>query len=145
MCNHPARRPRGGGGELTGREGGEGRSPGVSLFPPLTDRAAAHDLDPSLGVGHIARSPLKGRFFGGRKLGDRFWDCSCHVDQINLCGARLPAPEWRTPVPLQRLLRRNDTVPGDRQLGRAVIPDGALGMAPTNRQSEPISASRCCI
>jgi hypothetical protein len=38
-------------------EDGEGR-PSARLFRRLIERAAAHDLDPPLGVGHIARSPL---------------------------------------------------------------------------------------
>jgi hypothetical protein len=36
------------------------------------ERAAAHDLDLALGVGHLAGSPLNVGLFGGRKLGDHF-------------------------------------------------------------------------
>jgi hypothetical protein len=44
----------------------------------------AHDLELALGVGHIARSPLKGGFFGHWKLGVHLRECSRHGGL--LCG-----------------------------------------------------------
>jgi hypothetical protein len=70
-----------------------GRAIAYSLSSPSAARRclgrASHDLELALGVAHIARSPLKGGFFGRWKFGVHLPECSRHGSLLSGAQAHL--------------------------------------------------------